>query len=353
MYESPIITAEIKSQKGFFVGDPCYALTRSMYENLWGKQHGYKDGVFIDPVSRLTFAVAGTAEGDGCYRGSDDSNFPVDSGTIGIIPLELADREPGKGYGKYISQKDENFEKNYAAARKAGLNIGTYWYSYALTEADALAEAKTFLEAVKGKMFEYPLAFDIEDASQSELPNAAINKIIEVFCDYLESNGYYAAVYSYANFFKRKVSDSVKSRYDIWVAHFDVAKPAISNYGMWQYTSKGTVNGVSDRCDCNYAYKDYPAIMKKKCLNLYPSNAKNLDTTGYKKGDKGNGVLALKYLLMLAKKKGMHNINLDKNDIFGAGTQKAVNNILKSQGFSQNGIAGKKFIDLIGNELLK
>ena len=69
------------------------------------------------------------------------------------------------GYGKYISQKDENFEKNYAAARKAGLNIGTYWYSYALTEADALAEAKTFLEAVKGKKFEYPLAFDIEDSS--------------------------------------------------------------------------------------------------------------------------------------------------------------------------------------------
>ena len=132
------------------------------------------------------------------------------------------------GYGKYISQKDENFEKNYAAARKAGLNIGTYWYSYALTEADALAEAKTFLEAVKGKKFEYPLAFDIEDVSQSELPNAAISKIIEAFCDYLESNGYYAAVYSYADFFKRKVSDSVKSRYDIWVAHFDVAKPAIS-----------------------------------------------------------------------------------------------------------------------------
>ena len=200
------------------------------------------------------------------------------------------------GYGKYISQKDENFEKNYAAAR---------------------------------------------------------NKIIEAFCDYLESNGYYAAVYSYANFFKRKVSDSVKNRYDIWVAHFDVAKPAISNYGMWQYTSKGTVNGVSDRCDCNYAYKDYPAIMKKKCLNLYPSNAKNLDTTGYKKGDKGNGVLALKYLLMLAKKKGMHNINLDKNDIFGAGTQKAVNNILKNHSYSQNGIAGKKFIDLLGNKLLK
>ena len=58
MYESPIITAEIKSQKGFFVGDPCYALTRSMYENLWGKQHGYKDGVFIDPCLLYTSDAA-------------------------------------------------------------------------------------------------------------------------------------------------------------------------------------------------------------------------------------------------------------------------------------------------------
>ena len=89
------------------------------------------------------------------------------------------------------------------------------------------------------------------------------------------------------------------------MAHFDVAKPAISNYGMWQYTSKGTVNGVSDRCDCNYAYKDYPAIMKKKCLNLYPSNAKKSRYHRLqKKVIKANGVLALKYLLMLAKKKG-------------------------------------------------
>ena len=49
----------------------------------------------------------------------------------------------------------------------------------------------------------------------------------------------------------------------------------------------------------------------------------------------------------------LHNIDLDKNDVFGAGTQKAVNNILKNHSYSQNGIAGKKFIDLIGNELLK
>ena len=257
------------------------------------------------------------------------------------------------GYGKYIGQKDAYFERNYAAAKKAGLNIGAYWYSYALTEADALAEAKTFLEAVKGKRFEYPLAFDIEDTSQSELPNAAINKMITAFCTHLESKGYYAAVYSYADFLKRKVSDSVKSRFDVWVAHFDVAKPSAESYGMWQYTSKGKVSGVTGSCDCNYAYKDYPSIIKENGLNLFSSQAKVLDTSGYKKGDKGTGVLALKYLLMLAGKKGLHKQTIDKNGIFGTGTEKAVNAILKSLGYPTNGIAGNSFIHRLGSELLE
>ena len=57
MYTSQIITAEIKSQKGFFVGDPCYALTRSMYETLWGKMNNYRDGAFTDPASGLALSL--------------------------------------------------------------------------------------------------------------------------------------------------------------------------------------------------------------------------------------------------------------------------------------------------------
>lgn len=267
------------------------------------------------------------------------------------------------GYGKYAKQKDESFERNYQAAKKAGLKIGAYWYSYALTEADALAEAKTFLEAVKGKSFEYPLAFDIEDASQNELPREAIDKMITAFCTHLEKNGYYAALYSYADFLSRKVSDKVKKRFDIWVAHFDVAKPSAESYGIWQYTSKATVNGVNGRCDCNYAYKDYPSIIRAGGLNNLSSSdtskpdnstnsAKVLDKSGCKKGDKNSTVLALKYLLMIAKNKGLHNVNLDKNNIFGEGTEKAVNALLKNWGYKQNGIAGNKFIDKLGKSLV-
>ena len=58
------------------------------------------------------------------------------------------------GYGRYAKQKDESFERNYTAAKKAGLDVGAYWYSYALTETEALEEAKTFVSCIKGKKFE-------------------------------------------------------------------------------------------------------------------------------------------------------------------------------------------------------
>ena len=79
------------------------------------------------------------------------------------------------GYGKYIGQKDECFETNYKKAKSAGLKVGAYWYSYALTSADAELEAKVFLEAIKGKTFEMPIAFDIEDSFLSVISIAVVS----------------------------------------------------------------------------------------------------------------------------------------------------------------------------------
>lgn len=192
------------------------------------------------------------------------------------------------GFGKYISQKDPCFEVNYKNAKAAGLGVGAYWYSYAKTAADAKAEAKVFLEAVKGKQFDYPLVYDIEDSSQANLPSATIGAMIKAFCGELEANGYYAMLYSFAYFLRDKVPADCKSKYDIWVAHYNVTKPLYSgSYGMWQYSSTGKVSGVSGNCDCNYAYKDYPTIIKTAKLNGYSSTAKaptSTTTTTTKKG---------------------------------------------------------------------
>lgn len=255
------------------------------------------------------------------------------------------------GYGKFDNQKDERFEENYKKAKAAGLGVGAYWYSYALGAQDATTEAECFLRAIKGKQFDYPVAFDIEDRTQSSLSSATIGQICTAFCDKVASAGYYVSLYSYTSFLENKVPTAVRSKYDIWVANFDVQKPSYSGaYGMWQYTSTARVPGVTGNCDCNYAYKDYPAIIKAKGLNGYPKPAPKpasktaLDTEGMKQGDKNLGVYELKSFLSILEKCGYISQHVTVDNGFGSGTTTIVNSLLKKWGYKENGIAGTNFI---------
>lgn len=174
------------------------------------------------------------------------------------------------GYGKYSDQVDLKFKENIAAAQKAGISCGVYWYSYALTTADALKEAKVCYDTIKNYKLDYPVAYDVEDPTQMSLTVTQISNIIKVFCDYLENRKYYVTVYSFASMLKDKMNSSVLTSYDIWVAHINVSKPNYSGkYGMWQYSHTGRVDGISTVVDLDYSYKQYPDIMKKNKLNGY------------------------------------------------------------------------------------
>lgn len=67
------------------------------------------------------------------------------------------------GYGRLASQKDKRFEQNYSGAKAAGIPVGAYWYSYAMNENEARQEADVFLSVIKGKQFEMPVYFDLEE----------------------------------------------------------------------------------------------------------------------------------------------------------------------------------------------
>jgi hypothetical protein len=97
------VFGEIKSDKGFYIGDICYALGREKYDELWGDQHGYDDGVIEDSEDTgLKFAVSGTRYGDGEYPGSDGCIYGVDAGVIGLVPLELVEREGAECLGRIV-----------------------------------------------------------------------------------------------------------------------------------------------------------------------------------------------------------------------------------------------------------
>lgn len=257
------------------------------------------------------------------------------------------------GYGRYISQKDPTFEDNYRKAKSAGLNVGAYWYSYAESEADARAEAATCMEAIKGKQFEYPIYFDLEEQSQFSRGKAFCSALVTAFCGEMEKAGYFAGLYISRSPLQTFITSEVAERYALWVAEYGSKCNYGGSYGMWQYTSTGKVSGVNGACDCDYAYTDYPSIIKNGGFNGIAKPTEHfLDISGFKKGDKSVGVLALKELLRLAREKGLTSANFDvSHDGFYAGTEKAVNEILTRWGFTPNGIAGENFIKHLGDAL--
>lgn len=173
------------------------------------------------------------------------------------------------GYGRYASQEDPYFDQNMRNAKAAGIACGAYWFSYAESPADAVQEAEVFAQVIEGYQFEYPLVFDIEASIHTKMTKEEVSAIITAFCSTMEEKGYYISVYSYAYFLNTYVYQSVLEKYDIWVAHFDTARPSYSktSYGMWQYSSTGTVDGIQAAVDLDYSYRCYPNIMTRNGLN--------------------------------------------------------------------------------------
>lgn len=171
------------------------------------------------------------------------------------------------GYGKYDNQKDERFEENYSNAKNAGIKLGAYHYSYAKSVDDAKKEAEIFLKWISGKQFEYPVAFDVEEKSQSDKGKQFVSDVIRAFCETVEKAGYYVCVYSNKYWLDNYVDDDCKRKYDTWLAQWSDKATYGGNCGIWQYSSQGEIDGISGRVDLDESYKDYSLIIKSNGLN--------------------------------------------------------------------------------------
>jgi len=174
------------------------------------------------------------------------------------------------GYGKEVSQKDTKFERNYENAKAVGMPIGVYWYSYATTIEAGEQEAKTCLQIIKGKQFEWPIYYDIEEPSLLAKGKAFVSSLAKKFCRYLESQKYFCGIYASANPLNNLFDDECKTQFVIWVAHYNVDHPGYhGSWGIWQYSSKGSVSGISGNVDLDEAVIDYEPIIKNAHCNGY------------------------------------------------------------------------------------
>lgn len=89
----------------YYIGDPCYALLEDIYDGVFGAQ-GYQMGFYSDELAEQFFLVGSTYAGDGCYRGSDGKKYPVDSGTIAIMPVKMSEMNKDRFFGNIHTFKN-------------------------------------------------------------------------------------------------------------------------------------------------------------------------------------------------------------------------------------------------------
>lgn len=157
------------------------------------------------------------------------------------------------------NQVDNKFVRNITNATKAGVKCGVYHYSYAKSATEAKKEAEFCLKTIKGYKLDLPVAFDIEDSSQTHLSRRTLTDIVIAFCDTVKAAGYKPMLYCNPNWLINYLyKDELFKKYDIWLANWGVSAPSY-DCAIWQYSENGNVSGISGSVDVNYIYKDYTA----------------------------------------------------------------------------------------------
>ena len=156
--------------------------------------------------------------------------------------------------GPYV---DPTFEANYKGCRDNGIAVGAYLYTYATSEADQNAELAVFLPALTGKTFEYPVFVDVEDNSLTGLGKDTLTALTKRMMDILDQRGYLPGWYSYTNYITNYLDAATLVDYPLWVADYRSTLGYTGKCDIWQYTSSGSVPGISGAVDLNRDYHGY------------------------------------------------------------------------------------------------
>ncbi len=161
--------------------------------------------------------------------------------------------------GSTNSGMDPYFAANVRGAQAAGIRTGVYIYSYANNVQEAANEAAQVLSWIEPYGINFPVAFDIEGDKHVAMDAATITAMCNAFCDVIYSAGYTPLVYTYTNFYKTHIISS-QLKYGKWIAQYGTGCD-IPGYAIWQYSSKGSISGMSGAVDMNKMAVDlYSAI---------------------------------------------------------------------------------------------
>ena len=186
-------------------------------------------------------------------------NGKIDWNAVANAGIDFAIIRVGyRGYSAGTLVEDPYFKQNIAGATKAGIKVGIYFFTQAITEAEAVEEASMAISLVSGYQLQLPIYFDTEDVDGNgradKMSVAARTEITKAFCETVKNAGYMPGVYASTSWYNNQLNAAELANYDIWVAHYANVCGYKGKYHMWQYTSSGTVPGINGRVDVNIRY---------------------------------------------------------------------------------------------------
>ncbi len=218
------------------------------------------EGMPLNPYDRAGFSLdeKGRVTYEGARTGVDVSTYQkeIDWQAVAGDGIDFAILRLGyRGYTEGGLFLDQTFETNLRGALDAGLEVGVYFFSQAITPEEAEAEAAYILNAIEGYEVTGPIAFDWEpiapgnNARTDGLDNDTLTRCAAAFCKKIEGAGYTPAVYfnqslGYLRYDLRELTE-----YDLWLAEYDTKPDFYYHFDLWQYTHTGKVAGIEGDVD--------------------------------------------------------------------------------------------------------
>lgn len=241
------------------------------FVDAWGEWHETE----IDPAIRkhdynwscLTNTEAGIQyAGDERYtirKGIDVSEHQgdIDWGQVKAAGYDFAFLRIGyRGYGEQGTLcADAKFQQNIVNAHNAGVEVGVYLFSQAVSEDEALQEAGLVLEQLQGHSLELPVVFDPErirdDAARTDnVTGEQFTKNTVLFCEKMKEAGYQPMIYSNMLWEAFEYDMEALADYPIWYADYEPVPQTPYYFSFWQYSEKGSVDGIAGNVDLNVQF---------------------------------------------------------------------------------------------------
>lgn len=194
-------------------------------------------------------------------RGIDVSTFQkeIDWEQVKAAGFEFVIIRLGfRGFGEGTMEEDEWAQRNYLGARKAGLKIGGYFFSQAITVEEAIEEAEYVLQIVDGWQVDLPLVFDWEyigpEYRTGNMTARMLTDCTKAFCDTIEEAGYESMVYFNPRQSEKQMYLEELTDYKFWLAMYSDEMGYPYKVDMWQYTCTGSVPGINGNVDINLLF---------------------------------------------------------------------------------------------------